>query len=234
MTIDYWSRLPKWTMITAATLFISDQLRSSSKSAEFAKGILSLVPSAALQSEGGQVTLQKATFTRNVHLCYTITTNLLYGVYIYISYRHLHKLYHTKILARCLYATMLLIVLAFMFVRLVSFALNGTAALNSACLIQYNNNNSNKRPTQVRFARKMGNVTHLCFESKWATSMAFHRSKRPFPKSPVTVIPRDVQTLKQQESFWLFGHTDLGIKTYMASTLTIHAGMHKVSTAGVF
>lgn len=92
-------------MITAATLFISDQLRSSSKSAEFAKGILSLVPSAALQSEGGQVTLQKATFTRNVHLCYTITTNLLYGVYIYIyiyiSYRHLHKLYHTKILARC-------------------------------------------------------------------------------------------------------------------------------------
>lgn len=156
-------------MITAATLFISDQLRSSSKSAEFAKGILSLVPSAALQSEGGQVTLQKATFTRNVHLCYTITTNLLYGVYIYIY------IYHIGICTNCIipkylhgviYANMLLIVLAFMFVRLVAFALNGTAALNSACLIQYNNNNSNKRPTQVRFARKMGNVTHLCFESK--------------------------------------------------------------------
>lgn len=88
-------------MISAVTLFISDQLRSSSKSVEFAKGILSLVPSAALQSEGGQVTLQKATtFTGNVHLCYTIT-HLLYGVYIYILYRHLHKLYHTKILARC-------------------------------------------------------------------------------------------------------------------------------------
>lgn len=84
---DYWyrSRLPKWTMITAATLFIRDQLRSSSKSVELAKGILSFVLSAALQLEGRQVTLQKAaTFTGNVHLRYTITTPLLYGVYIYI------------------------------------------------------------------------------------------------------------------------------------------------------
>lgn len=77
--------------ISHSTLFGSDQLHSSSKSMEFTKVILSLILSAIVQPEGRKITtLQKATFTGNVHLCYAIKTHLLYGVYIY---RHLHKLY---------------------------------------------------------------------------------------------------------------------------------------------
>lgn len=164
LQVDHRQLIPNTITITTVTLLNSDQLRLPSKSVYSLRRAYCHILSATMQPEGRQVTT-KGNFHRKraPRLRYNAPTLQCIHIYMYIGI--CTNCIIPKYLHGVIYANMLLIVLARIFIRWVAFALNGTAAaaLNSACLIQHNNNSSsrNKRPQQARYAIKAGDLTHF-------------------------------------------------------------------------